>query len=72
METMEEVLREEALPLLRRRHLPVVLLRLEALELEVLEDKGATDREVMEEMDKGMEEEVATEEEVMAVVMVVV
>lgn len=67
-ETMEELLREEALPRLQRRHLPAVLHPQEVLELEMLEDKADTGRVAMEEMDKAMEEEVATEEETKEVV----
>lgn len=69
VETMEEVLREEALPLLLRRLRPVVLHPLEVLELEDKADMGreGTDRVVTEEMEEVMEEvmeeEVATAEE---------
>lgn len=75
VETMEEVLREEALPLLQQQHLPVVLRPQEVLDLGMLEvkadmDKEGTDKVVMEEMDKAMEEEVATEEEIKAMVVV--
>lgn len=77
VETMEEVLREEALPRLQRQLQPVVLLPQEVLDLEMREvkvdmDREDTDRVVMEEMDKAMEEEVATEEEVKEVAMVAV
>lgn len=77
VETMEEVLREEALPLLQHQHLPVVLRPQEVLDLEMLEvkadlDREGTDKVVMEEMDKAMEEEVAMEEEAKEVAMVVV
>lgn len=73
VEVTEEVVREEALPLLQRQHRPVVLHPLEVLDLVMLEGKADMDREgtdkvVMEEMDKAMEEEVATEEEVTEVV----
>lgn len=75
VETMEEVLREEALPLLQHQHLPVVLRPQEVLDLEMLEvkadmDKEGTDKVVMEEMDKAMVQEVATEEEIKAMVVV--
>lgn len=77
VETMGEVLREEALPLLQRQLRPVVLHLLVDLDPETLEgkadmDREDTDRVVTEETDKVMEEVVATEEEVKEVVMVVV
>lgn len=77
VETMGEVLREEALPLLQRLLRPVVLHPLVDLDPEMLEgkadmDREDTDRVVTAEMDKVTEEVVATEEEIKEVVMVVV
>lgn len=77
VETMGEVLMEEALLRLLRQLRPVVLHLLVDLDPEMLEGKADMDREgtdkvVTEETDKVMEEVVATEEQVREVAMVVV